>query len=53
MRVEAGAYGGKVANKEAKDKAAIEYDGEAGAGKKGRAENQSDWKKIRPIIQPG
>ena len=46
-------HGGKdVADEEAKDGAAIEFDGEAECGEETRAENRSSWKMIRPIFRP-
>ena len=46
MRVEAGAYRDKVSDEEAKDKVAVEFDGEAGSGKEGRDRNDTLQKKI-------
>ena len=51
--LEASIHGGKnVANEEAKDEAAVELDGEAACGKKGRVENQSNQKTIRLGFRP-
>ena len=51
--LEASKHGGKnVADEEAKDKAAVELDGEAACGKEGRVENRSNRKTIRPGFRP-
>ena len=41
-----------MADEEAKDKAAVELDGEAACGKEGRVENRSNRKTIRRGFQP-
>ena len=50
MRVEANAYRGTVANKEAKNKATIEFDEEPDSGKKGRTRIQFGRKPTRTRV---
>ena len=51
--LEASIHGGKnVADEEAKDGAAVEFDGEAACGKEGRVENRSNRKMIRSVFRP-
>ena len=52
MRVEANTYGETVANKEAKNKATIEFDEEPESGKKGKTGIQSGWKMTRLVFRP-
>ena len=51
--LEASIHGGKdMADVEAKDEAAVEFDGEVACGKEGRVENRLNRKTIRPGFRP-
>ena len=52
MRVKANVYRGTVADKEAKNKATIEFGEEPEGGKKGRTRIQSGWNMTRLLFRP-